>query len=379
MNLRPTRAVVDLDAVRSNVAALCAVSRPAVVCAVVKADGYGHGAVAVAHAALDGGATWLAVALVEEGIALRDAGIDAPILLLSEPPRTLQAAQEAVRRRLDVTVYSIGAIDRLQAAAEAAGTTIGVHLKIDTGMHRVGAQPDDLVTLARHIDSCPSVRLAGTCTHLAVADAPSNPYTARQLAAFDTALSALEAEGIAAGVVHAANSAGAIGHPAARRTMVRCGITVYGLAPDADFDPSHYGVTLRPALSLRSEVSHVKVLPAGEGISYGLIRSLVRPTAVATVPIGYADGVARRLSSVGGEVLIGGRRCEILGRVTMDQLLVDAGPASESTVARGDEVVLIGCQGDEEISVWEWATRLDTIAYEITCGLSARVPRAYVG
>jgi alanine racemase len=367
--VRPSRVEVDLDAIAANVRTLRDVAAPAPVWAVVKADGYGHGAVPVARAALAAGAAGLAVALVEEGRALRAAGVDARVLLLSEPPVTGAAA--IVEARLEPTVYSAAMISALDAVG---GDPVPVHLKVDTGMHRVGCDPAEAVELATAIDRAPRLRLASVWTHLAVADEPDRPDTAAQLARFDAAVAAIEAAGIAVPERHAANSAGAIAHPAARHDLVRAGIAVYGIAPS----PQLAGVVpLRPALRLVSEVAHVKVVPAGEGVSYGLRWAPEVATTVVTVPIGYADGVRRRLGALGGEVLIGGRRCPIAGTVTMDQITVDCGPGA--TVARGDEVVLIGRQGDERITAEEWADRLGTIGYEITCGLGPRLPRTHTG
>lgn len=377
---RPTVATVDLDAIEHNVRALMISAQTEMACAVVKADAYGHGAVPVARAALRAGAHWLAVAIVEEGVELRRAGIEAPILLLSEPPPGSEA--EVARLRLMPTLYSETAIDAVASAAAAAGgPPFDVHLKADTGMHRVGAQPDEIVPLARRIAACPSLRLAGTCTHFAVADAPGDPYTDGQIARFGEVLQALRTAGLDPGIVHAANSAGSLLHPRGRFDLVRLGIAMYGLSPDAGVDPAAAGVELRPALRWTSAVSHVKTLPSGERLSYGLRYRLERDSVIATVPVGYADGLSRRWSAVGGEVLIGGRRRPVAGRVTMDQILIDCGPADDPTsrVARGDEVVLIGAQGAEALTAWDWATRLDTIAYEITCAIGARVPREHTG
>lgn len=377
---RPTRAVVDLDAIAYNVQSLRTAAGGAAVCAVVKADAYGHGAVAVARAAIAGGADWLAVALVEEGVALRRAGLlDVPILVLSQPPAG--SAVDVVANDLVPTVYSVAAVQELAAAVATTDRPCAVHLKVDTGMHRVGAAPVDSVLVARAVHEA-GLGLGGTFTHLAVADELDNPYTGEQLARFDDVLDALRADGIDPGLVHAANSAGTIAHPAARHDMVRVGISLYGLRPDATLDTDAFGCPLQPVLRLESRVSWVKTLPAAARVSYGLRYRLEQESVLATVPIGYADGVPRRLSSVGGSVLIAGRRCPIAGRITMDQLLVDCGPPGSSAaadVAVGDEVVLLGSQGSETIGAWEWATALDTIAYEITCGISARVPRIHVG
>jgi len=368
---RPAWAEVDLGAVRDNVRALIEVAAPAQLCAVVKADGYGHGAVEVARTAVAAGATWLAVALPDEGRALRDAGLDVPILLLSEPEP--EAWDGVVADRLTPTVYSSKGIASLAVLADTE-KPLGVHLKVDTGMHRVGVAPAEAVDRARQVVATGSLRLDAVWTHCPVADEPEHPFNQIQADRFDAVLTDLRAAGIDIPLVHAANSAATLAHPRLRHDLVRCGIAVYGLDPG----PQLRGAAdLRPALSLRARVSHVQHIAKGEAVSYGLRRPAPADTTVATVPVGYADGVARRLQEVGGQVLIGGRRCPLAGTVTMDQLIVDCGPGAE--VAPGDEVVLIGRQGDQEVTAAEWADRLGTISYEIVCGIGPRVPRVYVG
>jgi alanine racemase len=361
-------AEVDLDAVAHNVGVVREVCAPAQVWAVVKADGYGHGAAEAAVAALAAGASGLCVALVSEGVALRRAGIDAPVLVLAEQPDDQLAA--AVEHRLTSTVYSVAQIDALVAAGAHDHP---VHLKVDTGMHRVGASAADAPRLAEAVRrAAPALRLEGVFTHLAVADEPGHEFTVEQLDRFDLIVAELDAGGHAPDLVHAANSAGALAHPRARRSLVRAGIALYGIAPS---DEVAHLADLRPALSLHARVSHVKRLPRGARISYGLRHTVDEPTTIATIPIGYADGVPRRLHATGGEVLIGGRRRPIVGAVTMDQLMVDCG---DDDVEVGDAVVLIGRQGDEEVTAAEWAHRLDTIAYEIVTGIGPRVERRYV-
>ena len=363
--------VVDLAAIAHNTRVLARHVAPAQLCVVVKADGYGHGAIPVAMAALDAGADMLAVALVDEGIALRDAGIDAPILLLSEPP--IVALDDVVAARLTPTLYRPEAIDAAARAAARAGVRLGVHLKVDTGMHRVGATPDELVGLVRRVVASPQLEMAGILTHFAVADEPDSDFTNVQLRRFDEVIAQVQAAGLPTGVIHAANSAAAL-RSIGNHELVRCGISLYGLAPSpAVGDP----VGLRPALSLRARVSFAKRVGAGEGLSYGLRYRPATDTQVVTVPLGYADGVRRALGENGGEVLIGGRRYPIVGTITMDQLLVDCGP--DGQVAVGDEVVLLGRQGDEEISAQTWADRLGTITYEVVCGFSRRLPRFHEG
>jgi alanine racemase len=374
MSRRPVWAEVDLAAIAHNAAVLRALVAPAKLCAVVKAFGYGHGPVPVAEAALTGGAEWLAVATVEEGVQLRQAGLTEPVLLLSEPAP--QAVGDAVSWRLTPTLYTAVGLEAAAKAVAGDGghDRLGVHIKVDTGMHRVGADPAEAAELAAAVERSPELWLEGLCTHLAVADEPDNPFTLVQLERFETVIDELAANGIRANLLHACNSAGALTQPAARYDLVRCGVALYGLAPS----PALQGLCadLRPAMALKARVSYVRRVNKGERLSYGLRYRLARDSVVATVPVGYADGVPRRLSSTGGDVLIGGHRYPIAGTVTMDQLTVDCG--DDDGVAVGDEVVLLGAQGGEAIDAWEWAGHLDTIAYEVTCGISARVPRVYL-
>ena len=390
---RPAWAEVDVGAARRNAALLAALVAPAQLCAVVKADGYGHGALPLARAALAGGASWLAVALVEEGVALRDAGIEAPVLLLSEPPTGAMA--EAVAHGLVPTVYTPEGVRALGEVADRSGAAVGVHLKVDTGMHRVGADPDDVVALAAAVADRPGLRLDALWTHLAVADGggeEDRQFTATQLHRFDVVLEALGTAGHRPALAHVANSAAAIAVPESRRDLVRCGIALYGYCPTpavaAALAATGEGARLEPVLTLRAEVSFTRYLAAGERPSYGRRRPLPEGSTVATVPIGYADGVPRRLFDVGGEVLIGGRRRPLAGVVTMDQIVVDCGPVDAAggdrppegpPVVAGDEVVLLGRQGDQEITATEWADLLGTINYEVLCDIGPRVPRRVVG
>ncbi len=363
-------AEIDLDAVAHNVTVLRERIAPSALWAVVKADGYGHGAVDVARTAMSAGAEGLCVALVEEGIELRRAGIDAPILILSEQPP--ESAARIIEYRLTPTVYRRAFLDAL--AAERP-TGLPVHLKVDTGMQRVGAHPYAAASMASAIaQRAPAVRLAGVFTHLAVADETdpaSVEFTDLQLSKLGKVLEQLPP----VPAVHAANSAAALSRPDARLSFVRAGIAIYGISPGHGVDD--LCGDLRPAMALKAAVSFVKEVRAGSRISYGLRHRFDRDTTVATIPIGYADGVPRRLSAVGGEVLIGGRRRRIVGVVTMDQLMVDCG---DDDVNVGDDVTLIGEQrrpdgGTEEIRAVDWADALDTIGYEIVCGVSKRIPR----
>lgn len=363
--MRPSWVEVDLDAIRHNVREISAVVAPARYCAVVKADGYGHGDVPVAEAALDAGAGWLAVALVSEGIGLREAGIDAPILLLSEP--LLEDAGEVVRWNLTPTAYRRSF---LNALTDQAPKDFPVHVKVDTGMHRVGALPEEAIALAVEVASGP-LRLEGMWTHFPVSE-EDHAFTRGQVKALRSLVDHLAAAGVRPEIVHAANTAGAIGGLDAGFDMVRVGIGTYGLRPVAGYAPE---LDLRPAMSLVSQVVHARRYPAGTRISYGRTRPLPADATVVTVPVGYADGIPRRLTPVGA-VLIGGERHPFAGNITMDQSLIDVGNADVSV---GDQVVFLGRQGDAEITADEWAAWMGTINWEVVCGFGPRLPRRYVG
>ena len=369
-HLRPTAVHVDLGAIATNVRRIGELTGTDV-CAVVKGDGYGHGAIPAARAAVTGGASWLAVALVEEGRALREAGLTVPILLLSEPP--VDAIPALLGAELTPVVYTRSFLAHLDAAAAASGRSVAIHLKADTGMARVGAPPATWTELLADATSAQHLVVDGLLTHLACADQRDHPATADQLAAFDRFLDEARAHGIVARWVHATNTAGALTLPAARGDLVRPGIGIYGLSPGGDVDAADHG--LIPALSLVSEVSFVKRVAARTPASYGHRWRAPADGWLATVPIGYADGVPRRLTGV-GEVLLGGTRRPIAGTVTMDQVLVWCGGDRPDV---GDEVVLLGRQGDQHLRVEEWADHLGTITYEVTSQLTARLPRTYAG
>ncbi|HSM01423.1 MAG TPA: alanine racemase [Acidimicrobiia bacterium] len=363
--MRPSWVEVDLDAIRHNVRTISAVVAPARYCAVVKADGYGHGDVPVAEAALDAGAEWLAVALVAEGIGLREAGIQAPILLLSEP--LLEDAGEVVRWDLTPTVYRRSFLDAL---TDAAPSGYPVHVMVDTGMHRIGAPPEEAIGLATAVGGGP-LRLEGVWTHFPVSE-EDHEFTQGQVATLRSFVEDLAVAGVRPEIVHAANTAGAIGGLDAGFDMVRVGIGTYGLRPAAGYAPD---IDLHPAMSLISQVVYARRHPAGTRVSYGRTRPLPADATVVTVPVGYADGISRRLTQIGA-VLIGGERHPFAGNITMDQSLVDVG---DMDVSVGDEVVFLGRQGDAEITADEWANWLGTINWEVVCGFGPRLPRRYVG
>jgi alanine racemase len=359
--MRPSWVEVDLAAIRANVAALAAHVAPAEVCAVVKADGYGHGDVPVAEAAVEGGASMLAVALVAEAIRLRDAGIEAPILLLSEcliddVPFLAEAA-------ITPTAYTV---PFLQALSEH-GFGGAIHLKLDTGMHRVGAMPE---AAAGVVAAAAGLNLTALWTHLAVAEDDAE-FTKQQLRLFDDLVERLAPHLDRVPRRHAANSAGCLLYSESHYEMVRPGLAIYGVNPAPAVTP---GVQLQAAMRVVSHVTHLKPLPAGARPSYGRVRPLPHGGPVAIAPIGYADGVPRRYNGVGGEVLIGGRRRALAGNVTMDQIIIDV---TDGDVEVGDEVVLIGSQGDDTITANEWADKLGTVSWEVLCRFGPRLPRVY--
>lgn len=362
--IRPVWAEIDLSAIAANLAAVKERLAPATkIMAIVKANAYGHGLIPIARKAREAGADRLGVALVEEALELREAGLDIPIHLLSEPP--VDAAEEIAAHHLIPAVYSIELAEALSHQAQTAKAPITVHLKVDTGMHRAGAPLDQSLELYRAIRRLPGLEVEGIFTHFACADSPDNPFTTKQLESFLQLKKALPEVSL----WHAANSAAAIFMRETQLDMVRIGIAMYGLQPSARPSP----IPLKPALSLKTKISLVRELQAGEGVSYGLTYIAERKTTVATLPIGYGDGYSRLLSNK-GQVLIGGKRVNIIGNVCMDQLLVEV---DRVKAAAGDEVVLIGNQGRETISAEEMASWLGTINYEVVCLLNKRVARVY--
>lgn len=357
--VRPTYAEIDLGAIGHNVAAISELISPSAFCAVVKADGYGHGDAPVATAALGAGASMLAVALVEEGVRLREAGIDAPILLLSEP--TPDSVDDIVRWDLTPTAYSLAFIEAL----DSTGSSLAVHVKIDTGMHRVGAAPRIVHDLVTTIRSTKNLELAALWTHFPVADEDAE-FTRRQIEIFDQTVGSVDAR-----IVHMANTAGAVLFPESRRNMCRIGLGMYGLHPCFD---TRDKVALTPTMKLITHVTHVQHLEAGARPSYGRIKELTHDSILVTAPVGYADGLARGLSKYGC-ALIGGRRYPLAGTVTMDQVVINVGDAD---IGIGEEVTLLGDQGNQEITADEWAEELGTISYEVVCSIGPRVPRRYL-
>jgi alanine racemase len=369
--LRPAWIEVDLDAIAANVRALTAEVAPARLLAVVKADAYGHGAVPVARAAVEAGAAWLGVALVEEALELRAAGIPAPLLVLSEPHPA--AADACVANGVAVTICTRAGVRAFGAAGRRAGRPLATHLKVDTGMHRQGCAPAELPDLVAAAVAEPGLAVEGLWSHFAVADeAAQTATTDAQLARFRGALAAAAAAGLEPRWRHLANSAGATVRDDARFDLVRTGIELYGLAPSAE-QADQVRARLTPALALRAAVSALRTVEAGERVSYGHRWEAPRRTRVATLPVGYADGLRRGLSGR-IRVRLGGRDLAQIGTVTMDQVMVDVG---EMDVEVGQVATLLGDPARGEPGVAEWAAALDTIEYEITCGLSPRLPRVH--
>ena len=365
-------AQIDLDALRSNVARCAASAAGADVMAVVKADAYGHGLVACGRAARDGGAAWLGVALLEEAVTLRDAGVDGRILAWLATPGADWSG--CLVRDIDVSVSALWALDEVRAAALATGRVARVHLKADTGLSRNGATADDwpdLVRAALDAQADGLVDVVGLWSHLAIADAPGHPTIARQLAVFEEALALAHAAGVRAEVRHIANSAATLSLPSSHYDLVRPGIALYGLTP-GDEVGSAADLGLRPVMSLRARLASVKRIPAGAGVSYGHEYTTATDSTLVLVPVGYADGLPRAAANA-GPVLAAGRVRTVAGRVCMDQIVLDVG---DDDAAPGEEVVLFGADGP---SADDWAAACGTIGYEIVTRIGPRVPRVLVG
>jgi alanine racemase len=370
------RATVDLDAISRNVEVLSKHAGSAAVMAVVKADGYGHGLLPSARAALDGGASWLGVAHLSEAMALRDNGVLAPLLSWLHVPGSDFAA--AIAADIDLSVSALWSLAEVANAARALGRTARIHLKVDTGLGRNGAFGDDWATLlsaARPLEAEGLVRIVGVWSHFVYADEPTHPTVRRQVEQFGQAVREAERAGCDLEVRHIANSAATLTNPGAAFDLVRPGLAVYGLSPVPSLgDPRSFGLT--PAMTLSADLAVTKQLPAGQGISYGHNYFTTQDTTVGLVPMGYADGIPRNATNV-GPVSLGGIRHTVAGRVCMDQFVVDLGPASRAQA--GDPVVLFGAGESGEPTAQDWAEATDTISYEIICRIGSRVPRVYVG
>ena len=379
-----TWAEIDLSAVAHNVRELRRITHAnARLMVAVKANAYGHGAVEVARTALDNGAEALGVARLQEGIELRDAGLTAPILVFGYTP----PSQTMVLHQYDLkqTVYALPTAETMSEVAVSNGIKIKVHLKVDTGMGRLGMLPDsrryidpglpaDKTALADvlAINDLGGLELEGVMTHFATADSRDKTYAREQFACFQAFLADLDQAGLTVPIKHAANSGAIIDMPETHLDMVRAGISLYGLYPSDEVDKSR--LTLKPAMSLKTRIIHLKRVPAGFNISYGCTYTTSAPTTIATVALGYADGYNRLLSSQ-GHMLVRGCKVPIVGRVCMDLTMLDVGAVPQ--VALEDEVVALGCQKAEEITVDEVANTLNTINYEVVSTITKRVPRLF--
>ncbi len=373
--MRQAWAEIDLTAITHNVRTLKGLTKHGTLfMAVVKANGYGHGAVRVAEASLAAGADRLGVATVEEALQLVAAGVDAPIHILSEAPPNPSDSLAIAENDLITTVCREETAQGLSAAAAEAGKTIRVHVKVDTGMNRLGlrSDPSSVISFVERLHSLEGIEVEGIFTHFATADDPADDFMKTQLVRFRAVLAALETRNICPPIRHAANSAAIIRDPESHLDMVRAGIAVYGLDPSP---ASPKQADIKAALSLKTRVSFVKDVPAGEGISYGLTYKTLKPSRIATLPLGYADGYSRMLSNK-TDVLINGQAAANTGTICMDQFMVDV--TEIPGVEVGIEAVLIGSSGDATITADDIAARLDTINYEVVCMISARVPRVYL-
>jgi alanine racemase len=369
-------AQIDLGALRHNVATLAAHVAPQQLWAVVKADAYGHGAVECARVALQSGAHGLCVALAQEGIVLRQAGINAPILIMSEQPE--EQFRDIISYGLIATLYNESTIVRFARTASELEIMASVHVKVDSGMHRVGVQPDNAVRVASLVAESQWLTLEGMFTHLATADVADTQFAQQQVSTFMRTVEQVRALEIEVRHVHISNSASAIRRldTGVSCTMTRVGIAMYGIPGDAatnSFGAAHQ-LDLRPVMSVHARISHVQRVAAGQGVSYGLKRPLESDSTIATLPLGYADGIPRGIWE-NGSVLVNRTRRAFAGVVTMDQILVNC---ANDAVSIGDEAVLIGAQGPELITANEWANKMGTIGYEIVCAISARMPRNYI-
>lgn len=369
---RPTRAITDLRAIRHNVAVLRRRLAPGVqVCLVVKANAYGHGAVEVARTAIDAGVERLMVATVSEGVELRAAGLtDTPVFV--HAPWTTPELELAFQHELELVVGSHEAARTLSVEATGDGRIARVHVEIDTGMGRGGLAPETAIPATVDIAALHGLEIAGMMTHFPSADVPDDAFTRDQISLFRMLVAGLREAGVDPGLVHAANSPATLHYPDAQFDMVRLGLLAYGIRPQPEFCPE---VDLRPALTFESAIAHLQRHPTGRPLSYGRTYAVPEETVIATVPAGYADGVPWAASNNGLHVLVRKQRVPVVGRICMDELLIDVGDIDGVQV--GDRVTLIGAQGRKRITVEDWAAAASTSPYEIPTRITARVPRDY--
>ncbi|WP_044641159.1 alanine racemase [Risungbinella massiliensis] len=367
---RDTWAEIDLDAITHNVHQFqkWIPKKTKILCA-VKANAYGHGSVPVAKAVVEAGADYLGVAFLDEALELRAAGITASILVMGVTPP--HAMERAIKEKITLSIPDESYYLELEKIASRLRQKVKYHLKVDTGMSRLGLKPQEVVPFLQKVAGSAFVELEGLFTHYATSDDRDKSYYERQFRLFDEMVQQIKSSGFDIPLIHASNSAGAIEFPERSYDMIRMGISLYGFYPSQEV---HQTLSLRPAMSLHSKVGMIKQVPADVGISYGKIYQTTKEESIATLPIGYADGILRVLSNR-GQVLIKGKRVPIVGRVCMDQLMIQVDEAMPVSI--GEEVVFYGKQGEEQISVEEVARWMGTIHYEVTCLLDWRVPRIY--
>ncbi|MDK2918512.1 MAG: alanine racemase [Candidatus Petromonas sp.] len=370
--LRPVWAEINLDNLAHNIREVKRVVKPDIlITAVIKADGYGHGAVQIGKTLLKNGADRFAVATLSEAIQLRKSYSDVPILILGYTP--IESAEEVIKFNIIQTIYTYDQAEAFSKKAEKMSKIAKLHIKIDTGMSRLGMRVEDkTIAKIKKIADLPNVFVEGIFTHFAVADEEDKSFTHRQIERFNYICEGLQKQGVNIPIKHVSNSAAIIDLPEVNLDMVRAGIILYGLYPSNEVNKD--SVKLKQVMSLKARISHVKELEEGRGVSYGLIYTTDKKTRIATLPIGYADGYTRMLTGK-AEVLVKGKKVPVVGRICMDQCMIDV---TGIDVERGDEVVLFGSDGENSISIDEVAKKLGTINYEVVCMISKRVPRVYV-
>lgn len=367
MYQRPAWVEIDLAAIRENIRQIKSLVKPGTkCCAVVKADGYGHGAIPVARSVVDAGADYLAVAILSEAMELRQAGFTVPILILGYTPAYQMPL--VVAYNVQPTICNIETARALSAVAQKAGVTVKIHLKIDTGMGRIGILPNEAGEFIDQISHLPNLEIEGVFSHFAKADAMDKTFAYKQYDRFMTAFDTMAAHKVVPHIRHIAASAALVDMPETHCDMVRMGIIIYGAWPSAEVK---HRISLRPAMKFKCQVAFVKEVPAGTPISYGCTYTTTQMSRIATLPVGYADGWNRLLSNK-GEVLIHNRLAPVVGRICMDQCMVDV--TNIPNVKVGDEVVLFG---EKQVPIENVAAKVESIPYEVMCGISKRVPRIY--
>ena len=367
---RPTQIHIDVIAIKENIRRIKKLVSPSLVSVVVKGNAYGHGLSAISLALCDSEADVLCVATPESALTLRKRGVDMPMLILTEP--TPDAIVQCYEHNITLCVYTKNFIDKIDECIDG-GEPAHIHLEVDTGMNRLGCEPQEAIELAKYISSKKNVFLEGIYTHFASADVEGSNQPAEQLALFKNVLEELDEQNLLPPIVHAANSAAAITMPDARFSMVRIGAAAYGGYP-ADFIREM--IDLQEAIEFSTEITFIKTVQSGEAISYGGYYVASKETQIATIPAGYSDGVPRSLSFNDGEVLVNGVRCPIVGAITMDFMMIDVSKANANV---GDKVILLGKQGEEIITPDDWAEKSGRIRYEIITALGERIPRTYFG